>query len=95
MFDLNSNEYQVLRSHFATLKGGRGQHRKWIKDHGRHKLPADFRKAIESNANAKSLLTSVVLTFIIITSLSRLKREIARAPKNYCAYYANIIRINL
>lgn len=30
MFRLTANEAQVLRSHFATLKRGRGKHRKYL-----------------------------------------------------------------
>jgi hypothetical protein len=30
MFQLNEEEYQALRSQFATLKPGRGQHRKYL-----------------------------------------------------------------
>ncbi|RJQ13932.1 MAG: ORF6N domain-containing protein, partial [Nitrospiraceae bacterium] len=30
MFQLNEEEHQSLRSHFATLKKGRGHHRKYL-----------------------------------------------------------------
>ena len=30
MFQLSSDEYEALRSQFATLKQGRGQHRKYL-----------------------------------------------------------------
>jgi phage regulator Rha-like protein len=30
MFQLSAEEYESLRSHFATLKQGRGQHRKYL-----------------------------------------------------------------
>lgn len=30
MFSLSSEEFDLLRSHFATLKTGRGQHRKYL-----------------------------------------------------------------
>ena len=30
MFQLTANESESLRSHFATLKRGRGQHRKYL-----------------------------------------------------------------
>ena len=77
MFRLNAEETETLRSQNATLKGGRGQHRKYLPyaftEHG-----AIMAATILNSPRAVEMSVYVVRAFVKLRELLSSNRELAR-----------------
>jgi hypothetical protein len=77
MFQLTAEESRGLRSHFATLKSGRGQHRKYapyaFTEHG-----AIMAATILNSPRAIEMSVYVVRAFVQLRELLGSNRELAR-----------------
>jgi len=77
MFQLTDEEHAALRSQIATLKGGRGQHRKYLPyaftEHG-----AIMAATILNSARAVEMSVYVVRAFVKLRELLSSNRELAR-----------------
>ena len=77
MFQLTPEELTSLRSQFATLKGGRGQHRKYLPyaftEHG-----AIMAAVILNSPRAVEMSVYVVRAFVHLRELLSSNRELAR-----------------
>ena len=77
MFRLTSDEYDALRSQIATLKTGRGQHRKYLPrvftEHGVAMLSAVLR-----SQQAVEVSLAVVRTFVRLRQVLATNEELAR-----------------
>ena len=75
-FQITRDEHQVLRSHIATLKTGRGQHRKYLPfvftEHG-----AIMAANVLNSPRAVQMSVFVVRAFLKMRSLLGDKRELA------------------
>lgn len=76
MFQLNDEEYASLRLQFATLKTGRGQHRKYLPhvftEHG-----AIMAATLLNSARATALSVYVVRAFVELRGMLSSNRELA------------------
>ncbi|MBI5057562.1 MAG: ORF6N domain-containing protein [Nitrospirae bacterium] len=76
MFQLNEEEHQSLRSHFATLKKGRGLHRKYLPyvftEHGTIMLANVLNSPISVQASIQ-----VVRAFVKLRQLLSTHKELA------------------
>jgi hypothetical protein len=76
MFRLNNEEYESLRLQFATLKTGRGQHRKYLPhvftEHG-----AIMAATLLNSARATALSVYVVRAFVELRGMLSSNRELA------------------
>lgn len=90
MFQLTTDEFETLRSHFATLKRGRGQHRKYLPyaftEHG-----ALMAASVLNTVRAVEVSIYVVRTFVrlreMIASHDDLARKLAELEKKYDAQF--------
>ena len=77
MFRLSANEWDSLRSQFATLKAGRGQHRKYLPlvftEHG-----AIMAATILNSPRATQVSVYVVRAFVGVRELLASNKELAR-----------------
>jgi phage regulator Rha-like protein len=77
MFQLTDEELAALRSQIATLKGGRGQHRKYLPyaftEHG-----AIMAATILNSSRAVEMSVYVVRAFVKLRELLSSNRELAR-----------------
>jgi hypothetical protein len=77
MFQLTAEELAALRSQIATLKGGRGQHRKYLpyafSEHG-----AIMAATILNSPHAVEMSVYVVRAFVHLRELLSSNRELAR-----------------
>jgi hypothetical protein len=77
MFQLNAEEAESLRTQSATLKGGRGQHRKYLPyaftEHG-----AIMAATILNSPRAVEMSVYVVRAFVKLRELLSSNRELAR-----------------
>lgn len=77
MFRLSANEWDSLRSQFATLKAGRGQHRKYLPlvftEHG-----AIMAATILNSPRATQVSVYVVRAFVRLRELLASNKELAR-----------------
>jgi hypothetical protein len=77
MFQLTAEELAVLRSQIATLKGGRGQHRKYLPyaftEHG-----AIMAAMILNSPHAVEMSVYVVRAFVQLREMLSSNRELAR-----------------
>jgi ORF6N domain len=77
MFQLTDEELAALRSQIATLKGGRGQHRKYLPyaftEHG-----AIMAATILNSSRAVEMSVYVVRAFVNLRELLNSNRELAR-----------------
>jgi phage regulator Rha-like protein len=77
MFQLTDEELMALRSQIATLKGGRGQHRKYMPyaftEHG-----AIMAATILNSSRAVEMSVYVVRAFVKLRDLLSSNRELAR-----------------
>jgi hypothetical protein len=77
MFRLSAEEWNSLRSQFATLKAGRGQHRKYLPiaftEHG-----AIMAAAILNSPRATEVSVYVVRAFVRLRELLASNKELAR-----------------
>lgn len=77
MFPLTQEEYEALRSQFATLKPGRGQHRKYLPyvftEHG-----AIMAASVLNTARAVEMSIYVVRTFVRLREMLASNKELAR-----------------
>jgi phage regulator Rha-like protein len=77
MFRLTAEEFESLRSHFATLKVGRGQHRKYLPfaftEHG-----AIMAATILNSPAAISMTVYIVRAFVQLRELLTSNKELAR-----------------
>lgn len=77
MFQLTDEEHAALRSQFATLKAGRGQHRKYLPyaftEHG-----AIMAATILNSARAVEMSVYVVRAFVKLRELLASNKELAR-----------------
>jgi len=77
MFQLTDEELVALRSQIATLKGGRGQHRKYLPyaftEHG-----AIMAATILNSSRAVEMSVYVVRAFVKLRELLSSNRELAR-----------------
>lgn len=76
MFQMNAREYRSLRSHFATLKSGRGQHRKYLPyvftEHG-----AIMAAAVLDSERAVLVSLHVVRAFVQLREMLSSNRKLA------------------
>jgi len=76
MFQLNAEEYESLRLQFATLKTGRGQHRKYLPhvftEHG-----AIMAATLLNSPRATALSVYVVRAFVELRGMLSSNRELA------------------
>lgn len=77
MFQLAPNEYEALRSQFATLKTGRGQHRKYLPyvftEHG-----AIMAASVLNTPRAVEMSIYVVRTFVKLREMLASNKDLAR-----------------
>lgn len=77
MFELSAEEWKSLRSQFATLKAGRGQHRKYrpyaFTEHG-----AIMAATILNSPRATEVSVYVVRAFVRLRNLLASNKELAR-----------------
>jgi phage regulator Rha-like protein len=77
MFQLSSGEFEFLRSHFATLKQGRGQHRKYLPyaftEHG-----ALMAASVLNTPRAVEVSLYVVRAFVKLRELIASHKDLAR-----------------
>ena len=77
MFELSAGEWNSLRSQFATLKAGRGQHRKYrpyaFTEHG-----AIMAATILNSPRATEVSVYVVRAFVRLRNLLASNKELAR-----------------
>ena len=77
MFQLSSEDWDSLRSHFATLKAGRGQHRKYLPyaftEHG-----AIMAATILNTPRATDVSVYVVRAFVRLREVLGAHKELAR-----------------
>lgn len=77
MFELTRAEYEALRSQFATLKTGRGQHRKYLPyvftEHG-----ALMAAAVLNSSVAIEVSIQIVRTFVRLRHMLASNAELAR-----------------
>ncbi len=77
MFELSAEEWNSLRSQFATLKAGRGQHRKYrpyaFTEHG-----AIMAATILNSPRATEVSVYVVRAFVRLRNLLASNKELAR-----------------
>jgi hypothetical protein len=77
MFRLNADEVAALRSHFATLKVGRGRHRKYLPyaftEHG-----AIMAATILNSPRAVEMSVYVVRAFVKLRGLLASNRQVAK-----------------
>lgn len=77
MFQLSADEYAALRSQFATLKTGRGQHRKYMPyvftEHG-----AIMAATILSSPRAVEVSVYVVRAFVQLRELAATHQDLAK-----------------
>lgn len=77
MFQLNTKEYDSLRSQFATLKRGRGQHRKYLPyvftEHG-----AIMASSVLDSDRAVQVSIHVVRAFVQLREMLSSNKELAR-----------------
>lgn len=77
MFQLSPNEFESLRSHFATLKQGRGQHRKYMPyaftEHG-----ALMAASVLNTARAIEVSLYVVRAFVKLREMIASHKDLAR-----------------
>lgn len=77
MFQLNATEYDSLRSQFATLKHGRGQHRKYLPrvftEHG-----AIMAASVLGSERAVQVSIHVVRAFVQLREMLSSNKELAR-----------------
>lgn len=86
MFQLTAEEYQSLRSQFATLKAGRGQHRKYLPyaftEHG-----AIMAATILNSPRAVEMSVYVVRAFVklreLLASNAALARKLDELERKY------------
>jgi hypothetical protein len=86
MFQLTRPEYAVLRSQFATLKTGRGQHRKYLPyaftEHG-----ALMAATVLNSPIAVQVSLQIVRTFVrlrqLLSSNATLARKLAELERKY------------
>lgn len=81
MFRLSANEWDSLRSQFATLKAGRGQHRKYLPlvftEHG-----AIMAATILNSSRATQVSVYVVRAFVRLRELLASNKALAVASNN-------------
>ncbi len=90
MFQLTTNEFESLRSHFATLKKGRGAHRKYLPyvftEHG-----ALMAASVLNTSRAVEVSIYVVRAFVkfreMIASHKDLARKLEELEKKYDAQF--------
>lgn len=77
MFELTRSEYEALRSQFATLKAGRGQHRKYLPyaftEHG-----ALMAATVLNSPVAVQVSIEIVRTFVRLRQMLASNAELAR-----------------
>lgn len=77
MFQLAQDEYEALRSQFATLKPGRGQHRKYLPyvftEHG-----AIMAASVLNTSRAVEMSIYVVRTFVRLREMLASNKELAK-----------------
>ena len=77
MFQLSPNEFESLRSHFATLKHGRGQHRKYMPyaftEHG-----ALMAASVLDTPRAVEVSLYVVRAFVKLREMIASHKDLAR-----------------
>lgn len=86
LFQLSEEEYESLRSHFATLKTGRGHHRKYLPyaftEHG-----AIMAASVLNSPRAIEMSVFVVRSFVRLRQLlvnnEALARKVATLEKKY------------
>jgi len=89
MFELNQEEHQSLRSHFATLKKGRGHHRKYLPyvftEHGTIMLANVLNSPISVQASIQVVRAFVQLRQILSThkELAHKLIELERKIENH------------
>jgi len=89
MFQMNEEEYQSLRSHFATLKIGRGHHRKYLPyvftEHGTIMLANVLNSPISVQASIQVVRAFVKLRQILSThkELAHKLIELERKIENH------------
>ena len=90
MFQLTKEEYQVLRSQIVTLKGGRGQHRKYLPyaftEQGVAMLSSVLRSKRAVQVNIEIMRTFVRLRQML-ASHAELARKLAALEKRYDAQF--------
>jgi hypothetical protein len=77
MFQLSLDEYEFLRSHFATLKQGRGQHRKYL-PYGFTEHGALMAASVLNTPRAVEVSIYVVRTFVKLREMIASHKDLAR-----------------
>ena len=77
MFELNENEYASLRSQIATIKSGRGAHRKYLPNVFTEQGVAMLSSVLNSD-RAVQVNIAIMRAFVHMRELAASNREIAR-----------------
>lgn len=77
MFQLSADEFETLRSHFATLKHGRGQHRKYL-PHAFTEHGALMAASVLNTPRAVGVSIYVVRTFVRLREMVISHEDLAK-----------------
>jgi hypothetical protein len=89
MFQLNSGEYEALRSQFVTLKQGRGRHRKYLPfaftEHGIAMLSSvlNSEQAIQVNIAIMRVFVNIRKTLLTHKTFARKLNQLEKKTENH------------